>query len=146
MKYSGVSFCVMVIALIASADLLAEPLGRLFFTPQEREQLNGARSGTKSNANGSVALGSASNAGPRADGFVMQARGKPVIWVNGKLHDDLTPLSLAGMSVKEGRIVMRVNEQRMISLAPGQVDQQPELGPGNQMSITSKSSMAEKSR
>jgi len=74
-----VSRAIALLILLAQCGLCgAQELGRLFFSPAEREALD-ARRREKS---GGVPT-AAAQAPVRIDGYVLRSGGRPTVWVNG---------------------------------------------------------------
>ena len=73
--------CAALGVLLFARALAAEPLGRLFFTPQERAQLEQQRHAPKSREQ---AAGSESVS---VSGVVVRGGGRAVVWLNGKPVD-----------------------------------------------------------
>lgn len=103
------------IALLAwtVAAQAAEPLGRLFFTPQQRAALDAARRQkvpvkVESDSDSEPA---AQPAAPRAltvNGYIRSSGGKATLWVNGKaVADDAPENVLGGRVEKDGRVSIR---------------------------------------
>jgi hypothetical protein len=63
--------------LQVSTAQAAQPLGRLFTTPQERAQIDSGKTPTD------PAAASAPAAGQKLDGIVVRSGGPTVIWVDG---------------------------------------------------------------
>lgn len=73
----------LLIGLGASGACLAADLGRLFYTPAERAQLEAARAGNAPRSREAAPGG----AHPlRFDGVVIRSDGRSVSWVNGELR------------------------------------------------------------
>lgn len=72
-------------SIIPATGMAAEPLGRLFFTPTQRNVLD---AGKYAGAPASVALG------PRTihlDGVVTRSDAERTVWINGKAYHDESP-------------------------------------------------------
>jgi hypothetical protein len=70
----------------------AEALGRLFFTPEQRQILDRQR------LHGD---GEASASGVRLDGVVCKPSGRRVVWVNGRSRDETADDAALGLRVGE---------------------------------------------
>jgi len=73
-----VSRVIVLLVLLAQCALCgAQELGRLFFSPAERDALDARRSGKSSSTP------AAAQAPVRIDGYVLRSGGRPTVWVNG---------------------------------------------------------------
>lgn len=82
-------------ALTCAGTPAAEPLGRLFFTPAQRNALDAGK------RIGETAPRAPEPRGPqevRLDGVVTRSDGESTVWVNGR-PSDLSPLPNVGVSV-----------------------------------------------
>ena len=69
---------IVLLVLLAQCALCgAQELGRLFFSPAERDALDARRSGK------SGSTPAAAQAPVRIDGYVLRSGGRPTVWVNG---------------------------------------------------------------
>lgn len=106
----------------------AEPLGRLFFTPEERAAM-GAVTGRESAISGFAAAEGDSAAAPPANaltfnGYVKRSGGKNTVWLNGKPHrESAVPqqVSVSGKNRAPGEIAVKLpNSSRVYPLKVGQ--------------------------
>jgi hypothetical protein len=110
----------------------AEPLGRLFFTPAQRAQLDVAR---KQKARTTLAAEEATNAAPTPqtityEGAVRRSDGKSTVWINNRpVHEK--------ESGSGGVIVGRVRADGGVSLQIPQSGRAVELKPGQSIELLS---------
>lgn len=109
--------------LAAAAAWAADPLGRLFFTPEEREQLERQRTRPPVEARPSPS-------GVTVNGLVQRSDGKAVVWVNGVPRPASSPAPGDGLAAQpldpatvvvttpEGKVQVKVGETAW--LAPGE--------------------------
>jgi len=71
---------ILVLALLAPSVTLAQDLGRLFFTPEQREALDSRR---KARVPDKPAAAMVVSPTTRVDGFVKRSGGPSTVWVNG---------------------------------------------------------------
>jgi hypothetical protein len=72
---------VFVLALLAPSVGIAQELGRLFFTPEQREALDSRR---KARVPDKPAAAMVVSPTTRVDGFVKRSAGPSTVWVNGE--------------------------------------------------------------
>ena len=72
---------ILVLALLAPSVTLAQDLGRLFFTPEQREALDSRR---KARVPDKPAAAMVVSPTTRVDGFVKRSGGPSTVWVNGE--------------------------------------------------------------
>jgi hypothetical protein len=91
----------------------AQELGRLFFTPEQRDALDARRRArVPDKPAAEPALVSPTT---RLDGYVRRSDGKHTVWVNGDTADDSRPLA-------DGRVVVNVGDGGpRVRLKPGEV-------------------------
>ena len=89
----------------------AEPLGRLFFTPEQRAQLDRQRQ------RGSA--GRAPAATLRLDGVVFAPGGRTTAWINGRLRRDADRAEVADLRV--GESINLVTREKSDVVAPGAI-------------------------
>lgn len=123
MMQTAVRTCVQTAVLAAlllaatPAVLAAQPLGRLFSTPQQRALLDARRDGSVVE---SQPLPPAPPAEPRPEplqlsGVVQRSSGKSTVWVNqAPLPDN------EGQVLKDRSVLLRLPSGRRITLKPGQ--------------------------
>lgn len=74
------SRAIAMLVLLAHCALCgAQELGRLFFSPAERDALDARRSDRPGSAPAAV------QAPVRIDGYVLRSGGRPTVWVNGRM-------------------------------------------------------------
>ena len=118
----------LLLALLPAGPAVAQELGRLFFTPEQRAALNARRAARLPDKPAAVAESPTT----RVDGYVKRSSGKSTVWVDGEAMPD--GLQLEGLRVQRGndptrvtvtigedgrRIVLRVGET--IDRATGEV-------------------------
>jgi hypothetical protein len=105
----------------------AEPLGRLFFTPEQRASLDVAR--TQRARRGVSSDGSEETVAPAAQsitygGVVRRSDGKSTVWINGRPVNDNDPAggaAVVGRVRPDGGVSLQVPQSgRSIELKPGQ--------------------------
>lgn len=112
----------VVLGGLAAAAWAADPLGRLFFTPDEREALERQRARPPVEA-------APSPSGLTVNGLVQRSDGKAVVWVNGVPRPASAPAPADGLAARpldaatvvvttpEGKVQVKVGET--VWLAPG---------------------------
>jgi hypothetical protein len=75
------SLLVGVMLVAAAGAAAAQGLGRLFFTPQQRAELDARRKARVPDKPAAVAV--AESPSTRLDGYVKRSNGKSTVWVNG---------------------------------------------------------------
>lgn len=85
----------LVAAATALAPAEAAEIGRLFFTPQEREALDRSRDW------GLPVAGTATDIRLRVDGRVRRSTGRNTVWVNGVPRDETPGDAAAGLRAGE---------------------------------------------
>lgn len=124
------------LALTSTAASAAEPLGRLFFTPEQRATLEARR----------LAPPSAPAAAPSSDrvsvdGIVQRSDGPATVWINGVPRTvspgSLVPSAKGGPAAvevpvpeKDQRVRLRVGETLVIAPPPGESDPDATAKPG----------------
>lgn len=99
------------LALPAAAD--AQALGRLFFTPEQRQALDERRRARVPDKAAPAPL--AVSPTTRLDGYVRRSDGRATVWVNGASQDDSRPLP-------DGRVAVPVGDGgTRVRLKPGEV-------------------------
>lgn len=113
----------VVLGGLAAAAWAADPLGRLFFTPGEREQLERQRARPPVEAAPSLS-------GVTVNGLVQRSDGKAVVWVNGVPRPASAPAPGDGLAARpldaatvvvttpEGKVQVKVGET--VWLAPNE--------------------------
>ena len=96
-------------SITVSAPALADDLGRLFFTPQERQELDRRRASNSVDRGEAPAVESLVT----VNGQVTRSGGKTTTWINGVAHDDTyrsrdpARVGVQGRSVKVGETLDR---------------------------------------
>jgi hypothetical protein len=72
---------ILVLALLAPSVTLAQDLGRLFFTPEQRETFDARRKARMPDKPAAAVVASPTT---RVDGFVKRSGGPSTVWVNGE--------------------------------------------------------------
>jgi hypothetical protein len=115
------------LAFAASAAGAAQPLGRLFFTPAERAQLEMARS-TKRAPEPPASQKPAEPPKPETQiitysGIVKRSDGKSTLWLNSRAADEkeaLSGLPVSGRVRPDGRVTLQSEGGGTIDLKVGQ--------------------------
>ena len=93
----------------------AEELGRLFFTPAQREALDARRKARVPDK--PAAAGIVASPTMRLDGYVKRSGGRSTVWVNGETADDSVRLPAS----TDGRVDVTVGEAGpRVRLKPGE--------------------------
>jgi hypothetical protein len=93
----------------------AQELGRLFFTPEQRQTLDARR---KARVPDKPAAAVQASPTMRLDGYVKRSDGRSTVWVNGESTDDSPRLPAAS----DGRVGVSVGETgARVGLKPGEV-------------------------
>ena len=103
------------LALAAGATSAAQPIGRLFFTPAERAQLDVSRS-TKRVAEPAAEKAAAEPPKPETQiitysGIVRRSDGKSILWLNSRAADEkeaLSGLPVSGRVRPDGGVTLQV--------------------------------------
>ena len=90
----------------------AQELGRLFFTPTQREVLDARRRARVPDKPAATPL--VISPTTRLDGYVRRSDGRSTVWVNGDTADDSAPQA-------DGRVPLPVDSGARVRLKPGQV-------------------------
>jgi len=102
------------LGLVFSETAFAQELGRLFFTPEQRNALDARRKARVPDKPAAAAVVASPTL--RLDGYVKRSGARSTVWVNGESVDDSPPVggsdSKVGVSVGENR--------SRIELKPGQ--------------------------
>jgi hypothetical protein len=103
----------LLLCLAFSQALCAQELGRLFFTPEQREALDARRRArVPDKPTAAPVLASPTT---RVDGYVRRSDGKHTVWVNGDTADDSAPQA-------DGRVAVPAGDSRpRVRLKPGEV-------------------------
>ena len=88
--------------LVPAGQAAAQELGRLFFTPEQRDALDARRKARLPDK----PAASAPSPTTRIDGYVQRSRGKSTVWVNGEAVPDGTQPE--GLRLRRGTDASRV--------------------------------------
>jgi len=106
---------IFLLTVVSSANCLAQELGRLFFTPEQRHALDARR---KARVPDKPAAAGAVSPTMRLDGYVKRSGARSTVWVNGEAVDDASPP--AGGS--DARVNVPAGDSRSrVELKPGEV-------------------------
>jgi hypothetical protein len=117
MRYAAAAL--LAASLLAPASAGAQQLGRLFFTPEQREVLDARRKARLPDKPAPVAISPTT----RVDGYVKRSHGKSTIWLDGQAIPD--GVRAEGLRVHRGSDPSRVSigvgdEGRNVSVRVGQ--------------------------
>ena len=107
----------LVVSLSGISELSsAQELGRLFFTPEQRQALDARRRARLPDRPNAPVVSSPTT---RLNGYVSRENGKSTVWVNGEaLPETATEAPRIGGS---GRVTVNVESGARTSLRPGEV-------------------------
>lgn len=102
---------VLLIGIFMAGNCLAQDLGRLFFTPEQRAAMDARRKARVPDKPAAAAVASPTT---RLDGYVRRSRGPSTVWVDGE--------SVDARPGAEGRVPVPVGEGRArVPMKPGEV-------------------------
>ena len=109
----------LLLALLPAGPAVAQELGRLFFTPEQRAALDSRRAARLPDKPAAVVESPTT----RVDGYVKRSSGKSTVWVDGEATPD--GLQIEGLRVQRGndptRVTVTVGEDgRRIVLRVGE--------------------------
>lgn len=111
-------FTGLILLLVAQAAL-AQEIGRLFFTPDQRAALDARR---KARVPDKAAAAVVTSPTTRLDGYVKRSTGPSTVWVNGETLPEGSPDAPSIGRSPEGRVSVPVGEGgRRAGLRPGEV-------------------------
>jgi hypothetical protein len=99
-------------ALLVGRAAQAQELGRLFFTPEQRQALDARR---KARVPDKPAAAVASPT-MRLDGYVKRSGGRSTVWVNGESTGDASRIPASS----DGRVPVQIDTGGRVGLKPGQ--------------------------
>ena len=99
-------------ALFAGGAAQAQELGRLFFTPEQRQALDARRKARVPDKPAAVAASPTM----RLDGYVKRSLGPSTVWVNGESTDDAPRIPASS----DGRVPVQVDTGGRVGLKPGE--------------------------
>lgn len=103
----------LIAALLAVPAVHGQELGRLFFTPEQRQALDARRRARVPDKPAPAPL--AVSPTTRLDGYVRRSDGRATVWVNGASQDESRPLP-------DGRVAVSVGDGgARVRLKPGEV-------------------------
>jgi len=127
-----------------AASAAASPLGRLFFTPDERRRIDAGAPDVPASRRDAGSGSRGGDPGPspasplRVDGVVRRADGGTAVWVDGRPLE--AHAGRDGLQVGVGRDPSRVRVRRPggapTELRAGESEDRPGLGPGNRVEVT----------
>jgi len=102
---------VFLIGIFMAGNCLAQELGRLFFTPEQRAAMDARRKARVPDKPAAAAVASPTT---RLDGYVRRSRGPSTVWVDGE--------SVDARPSGEGRVAVPVGEGgARVPMKPGEV-------------------------
>jgi hypothetical protein len=105
---SAIALVVLSVLAAAARPVAAQELGRLFFTPEQRDALDARRRARLPDA----PVAATPSRSTRIDGYVMRSGGKSTVWVNGE------PVA-EGSPADEVRAFLRRDDPGRVSLSVG---------------------------
>jgi len=107
-------------AVLAAAPCAAQqPLGRLFFTPEQRQALDARRRARVPDKPAAVAAPSPTL---RLDGYVKRSDGRSTVWVNGESQGEGPGADAPRIGGADSRVSVNVGEGgSRVVLKPGEV-------------------------
>ena len=105
---SAIAIAVLGVLAAAAGPVAAQELGRLFFTPEQRDALDARRKARLPDA----PIAAAPSRSARIDGYVMRSGGKSTVWVNGEALAE-------GSRSEEVRAFLRRDDPGRVSLSVG---------------------------
>jgi len=107
---------VMLLILVISTPCAAQELGRLFFTPEQRQALDQRRRARVPDRPSAPLVVSPTT---RMDGYVQRRGGKSTVWVNGEALPETAP---EAPRIGSGRVTVNIGEGgARAGLRPGEV-------------------------
>ena len=109
-----------VLFALAAPARAADPLGRLFFTPEQRAALDARR---KARVPDKPAAAAVASPVTRIDGYVKRSQGPSTVWMNGESLSEGSPEAprIDSPSRSDGTVSISVGESgRRVHLKPGE--------------------------
>ncbi len=96
MKRRAINVCVGLLVLMPAFAMAGQPLGRLFFTPEQRAKMDMARQQERSIRVEEEVEASPPPANITLNGVITRSDGKTVVWINNRVQgDDASGKSIA---------------------------------------------------
>lgn len=105
------------VLLLAAQACLAQELGRLFFTPEQRAALDARRKARVPDRPATAAITSPTT---RLDGYVKRSGGRSTVWVNGEALPEGSGDAPRIGSSADGRVSVPIGEGRRAGMKPGE--------------------------
>ena len=119
MNRSAVLVLALTLALPAGG-VAAQELGRLFFTPEQRQALDARRKARVPDKPAAAAV--AASPTLRLDGYVKRSDGRSTVWVNGESLGEGTQADSPRIDTRDSRVSVTVGESAArTELKPGEV-------------------------
>lgn len=115
----AIAFSMLCMLVAAAGPVSAQELGRLFFTPEQRDALDARR---KARLPDTPAAATTSRS-TRVDGYVLRSGGKSTVWVNGEAIAE-------GSRSDDVRAFLRRDHPGRVSLSVGESRQRVEMNIG----------------
>jgi hypothetical protein len=115
----ALAFALLLIGALDAAAQGAEPLGRLFFTPEQRAALDARRKARMPDKPAAAVVASPVT---RIDGYVKRSQGPATVWMNGE--------SLSEGSPEAPRIDPSMRGDASVSINVGETGRRVRLKPG----------------
>ena len=109
-----------VLCACAAPARAAEPLGRLFFTPEQRAALDARRRARVPDKPAAAVVASPVT---RIDGYVKRSQGPSTVWMNGESLSEGSPEAprIEGPARADGSVSISIGESgRRVRLKPGE--------------------------
>ena len=111
----------------------AQEIGRLFFTPEQRDALDARRRARVPDKPAATPI--VASPTTRLDGYVRRSEGPSTVWVNGASVDEATPGSDARVAVPVGDSGARVRLKPGETLDRGTGEVHDVLGPNGEIQV-----------
>lgn len=118
MRRAALLLIVLALGAAAGTARAQAPLGRLFFTPEQREALDARR---KARVPDKPAAAAVATPTLRLDGFVKRSDGRSTVWVNGESQSE-TSAEAPRIGAATGEVSVSVGDSpSRVTLKPGEV-------------------------